>query len=219
MNVDWVVAISVFLIFIGISFGLYWGLFEAKPETAGSYLEPVSQKILGFLQVDSWRIPVRCNSTQSGISVLYFDFQWPEGAKNSSRIFDSGLPLSCMLQGNRLYFQADVEEGDNDFDVSFANMSSPLLCDSVLDTGVAIACVPWASELSRSISQSKIDQMLATEYTQFRQSLGITRNFRVEVQGNSYGPQSPKYSNTYVKETRSLIQETVQPVTISVAVW
>jgi len=147
------------------------------------------------------------------------DFQWPEGAKNSTRLFDSGLPLSCMLQGDRVYFQADVQEGDNNFDMTFANMSSPLLCDSFLDTGVAFACVPWASERSVSVSQSRISQMLGTDYVQFRQSLGIIQNFRVEVQGSFYGPESPRYSNTYVKETSSLIQETGQPVAISVAVW
>ncbi len=169
--------------------------------------------------VDSWTVPVRYTSAGPGVSIIYFDFQWPEGTKDSTRVLDTGLSLSCMLQGDRVYFQANVEEGENYFDMEFANVSSPVLCDSVLETLNANLSIPLASEKSRRISQSRVDQMLATDYSQFRQSLGIIRNFQVGVGPSSYGPQPPQYTNTYVEESRYLVQGTGEPITIRVMVW
>ena len=219
MNVDWAIAVSVFLVFIGIGFAYYWGLFETNSNPVQASLEPVNGKVLGFLMVDSWNVPVRYTSSGSGLEVLYLDFSWPEGTRDSTRILDSNLPLSCMLQGDRVYFQADVQEGDNDFEMTFSNVSSPPACSYMLETADANQSVPWASEKSMRISQARVDQMLATDYSQFRQSLGIIRNFRVEAGTSSYGPSPPQYTSTYVKETYSIIQETGQPITIRVMVW
>jgi hypothetical protein len=222
MNFDWAVAVSVFLIFIGMGFAYYWGLFEANPDPIGISLDSMNSKVLGFLEVDSWETPVRYNSSAAGLQILYLDFSWPSGTENSTRILDSGLPLDCMLQAGRLYFQANADEGDNDFLMTFSNASGPPACDYILETAGANQSVPWASEMFRRISQSRISQMLATEYVQFRQYLGITRNFRVEIDSGStsaYGPQAPNYTSTYVRETHSQMQETGQPVTVRVMVW
>ncbi len=222
MNFDWAVAVSVFLIFIGIGFAYYWGLFETNSDPIGISLDTVNGKAIGFLSVDSWSTPVRYNSSGAGLQTLYLDFSWPEGTRNSTRILDSGLPLDCMLQGGRLYFQANVENGDNDFLMTFSNTSEPPACGSIFETTDANQSIAWASERSVRISQSRISQMLATEYGQFRQSLGITRNMRIEMDSGTtaaYGPSPPQYTNTHVKETNSMIQETGQPVTVRVMVW
>jgi len=222
MNVDWAIAVSVFLIFIGIGMASYWGLFETDSNAIGLSLDAANEKVLGFLQVDSWTTPVRYDSPDSGTEVLYLDFTWPEGTKNSTRILDSGLALTCMFQGDRLYFQAYVEPGDNEFLLTFANVSTPLGCGSVLETAEANLSLPLASERSRMVSQSRADQMLGTEYNQFRQSLGITRNLRIEIDSGTttaYGPSPPQYTNTYVRETHSQILGTGQPITIRVMVW
>jgi hypothetical protein len=222
MNFDWAVAVSVFLIFIGMGFAYYWGLFEANPDPVGISLDTVNGKVIGFLSVNSWSAPVRYNSSGPDLQTLYLDFSWPEGTKNSTNILDSGLPLDCMLQGDRLYFQANVESGDNDFLMTFANESGPPACDSTLETSGANQSVPWASEKSVRISQSRINQMLATEYVQFRQSLGINRNMRIEIDSvgtSAYGPSPPQYTSTYVKVTNSMIQETGQTVTVRVMMW
>lgn len=222
MNVDWAIAVSVFLIFVGIGMAYYWGLFETDSNSIGLSLDTVNKKILDFLAVDSWKVPVRYNSPSPGLAVLYFDFSWPQGTKNSTRVLDSGLPLSCMLQGDRLYFQADVEQGDNDFLMTFANMSEPPACNSILETANSNASLPLASERSVSFSQSRIDQLLGMDYNQFRQSLGITRNMRIEIDSgitSTFGPQPPQYTNTYVRQTYSQIMETAQPVTVRVMVW
>jgi hypothetical protein len=216
------VAVSVFILFIGIGFAYYWGLFEANPDPVGISLDSVNGKVLSFLEVDSWSAPVRYNSSAAGLQTLYLDFTWPEGTKNSTRILDSGLPLDCMLQDGRLYFEANVEEGDNDFLMTFSNTIGPPECDSILETAGANQSIPWASEKSLAVSQSRITQMLSTEYSQLRQSLGIARNFRVEIDSgttSAYGPSPPNYTSTYVRETHSIIQETGQPVTVRVMVW
>jgi hypothetical protein len=218
MDVDWAVAISAFLIFVGVGFAFYWGLFETNQNPVQDSLNPINQKILNSLQVDYWKAPVSYNSSAQGIAVLYFDYQWSEGTKNSARVLDSGLPLSCMLEGDRLYFEADVQEGMNYFDLTFSNSSS-VPCSYPLETGNSSQATPLAQEKSRAVSQSRISQMLGTEYTQFRQSLGIARNFRVGIGSDMYGPQPPEKTNVYVKETHSIILETGQPVTIRVLVW
>ena len=221
MNVDWAIAVSVFLIFISIGMASYWSLFETDSNAIGISLDSANSKVLGFLQVDSWATPVMYDSL-GGTEILYLDLTWPEGTKDSAMITDSGLALDCMFQGDRLYFLADVEPGSNGFLLTFANVSTTLVCGFTLETAGANLSLPLASEKSLRVSQARLDQMLGTEYAQFRQSLGITRNFRVEVDSGTttaYGPSPPQYTNTYVKETRSLIQETGQPVTIRVMVW
>jgi len=219
MNVDWAVAISAFLIFIGIGFASYWTLFEPDANPVQQALDPINEKVLSCMQVESWSVPVSYNSSSSGIAVLHFDFNWPAGTSDSARVLDSGLQLSCMLQGNRMYFEANVQIGQNDFDMVFANTSSPLQCSSIIDTTNSIHATPLASEKSWKISQSRISQMLGTEYTQFRQSLGIARNFQVDTGSGVYGPQPPDKTSVYVKETNSILYETGQPVTIRVKVW
>ena len=221
MNLDWAIAISAFLVFIGLGFGFYWTLFESNANPTQASLEPVNQKVLDFLEVDSWTVPIRYDSLADETAVIYFGFSWPEGTRNSTRILDSGLPLDCMLRGDSVYFQASVQQGANSFLMAFANVSSssPLYCTSVLETSNANLSIPWVSEKSVRISQEKIGQMLSTDYTQFRESLGIARNFRVGIDSSFYGPQPPAYTNTYVRETHSLIQETGQPVTVRVLVW
>lgn len=219
MNVDWAIALSVFLIFVGIGMISYWGLFQTSANPVQSSLDPINQKVLDFLTVDSWTAPVRYNSSGSGTTVMYFDFSWPDGTRNSTQVLYSGLSLSCMLQGSRVYFEANVQEGDNYFEMTFANESSPVLCDSILETENANLSIAWASERAVRISQSRLDQLLASDYSQFRGSLEITRNFRVEAGAVSFGPSPPQYTNTYVKESRYLIQETGNPVTIRVMVW
>ena len=222
MNVDWAIAVSVFLVFIGIGMAYYWGLFETDSNAIGLSLDTVNKQVLDYLTVDSWKVPVRYTSPTAGLAVIYLDFSWPEGTKNSTRIMDSGLELDCMLQGDRLYFEANVQEGDNDFLMAFANVSESLACNSVLETADANASLPMASEKTRTVSQSRLDQLLGMDYSQFRQSLGITRNLRIEIDSgttSAFGPVPPQYTNTYVRETRSLIQETGQPVTVRVMVW
>ena len=222
MDLDWAVAVSVFLVFVAIGMAYYWGLFETNANPAQGSLGPINQKILGFLMVDSWNVPVKYTSAGPGTSIIYLDFSWPAETRDSSRILASGSELPCMLQGNRLYFQADVEGGDNYFDLKFANVSGPLQCNSVLETFNANISIPLASEKSRMISQARIGQMLATDYSHFRQSMGIIRNFRVEVDSgatSAYGPQPPQYTNTYVEWSDYLVQETGSPITIRVMVW
>jgi hypothetical protein len=222
MNVDWVIAVSVFLVFIGIGMASYWGLFETDSNAIGLSLDAANDKVLGFLEVDSWVTPVRYDSPGSGIEVLYLDFPWPEGTRNSTMITDSGLALDCMFQGDRLYFEAYVEPGDNEFLLTFANVSGPLACGPFVETANSNASLPGASEKSVMVSQSRVDQMLGTEYGQFRQALGITRNFRIEIDSGTttaYGPSPPNYTNTYVRETHSSILGTGQPITIRVMVW
>ena len=222
MHTDWIIAAAVFFVLVGWAFGYYSGLFTWKADALKEEASTISSKVLDFLLVNSYTLPASfySDNTTSG-SVLYFDFGFPAGTRNSTKVFSGQTPLPCMLEGNRIYWQADLEEGENIFRLEFSEISGGMNCDSNLSTENKSMALPWVLETKKLVSQEKIDEMLSKPYKEFRRELDIHRNFRIETEGISqpYGPVPPPAGNVYVKETLSKITESNEDIRIRVLVW
>jgi hypothetical protein len=221
MNFDWIIAIALFLVFVSWSFVYYMGAFSFTPDT-GSGVEGISGKVIGFLETDSYDVPVEFSSPGSGSRVLYLDFSWPAYSKNSTRIFSGDQPLPCMISGDRVYWQADLSAGSNIFTMRYCTENTTPQCSSLFPPVNATQAMPWAAEKGSAISQARTDQMLATNFYVFRQALGINSDFRVELESGgivtAYGPAPPLGYDVYVKETPHVTEDR-EAVTVRVLTW
>lgn len=224
MQIDWIIAITVFLVFTAWAFSYYSTLFPKISEPLESAVFLIQDKLLDWLEIDVYKVPIRFSSTNSTTSsVLYFDFLWPTGTKNSTTILKDSTQLLCEISDNRIYWQDDLDEGVNYFSMEFANVSTTLNCTANLNKSIVNQTTPWAEEKKQLISQSKINEMQATSYDDFKDSLGITMDFRIEIETNtsttSYGKTIPSDRNVWVVVTSNKIWESGKIANVSIAVW
>jgi hypothetical protein len=221
MNIDWIIAIGLFIIFVAWSFAFYLGFFSLTPDMMGG-VEGISNKVVGFLDIDVYDNPVVYDSVSNISAVMYADFSWPNYAKNSTKVFSDNQSLPCRMSGSRIYWQADLDAGKNRFDIRYHTENVTLECDSSFSIVNATQTIPWVSRNSKAVSNSKINQMLATDFKTFSARLGISQDFRVEVDKNGittpYGKLPPLGYDVYVKETQGLTEDREQ-VKIRVMTW
>ena len=224
MQVDWIIAIGVFFVFLSTGFQYYFNFFQIGAQPTEKVVGDISDRITGFLKADVYDIPVIVDSQEARSDVLYLSYTWPSaGAKNSTRILKAGARLDCNLTGDSIYWQADLAVGSNNFTMRVIDADSGVNCTDAFSIENANKTIPWAGVKSRMISQSRVDEMMATEYPAFKSSLGINRDFRayVNVSGNAtaYGLNTPNATNFYEKETRWALAETGGEVIIRVLAW
>lgn len=224
MNVDWMVAIVIFIFFAAWSFSYYAGFFKVEQESFEYFGDMVKDKIVDFLSLDIYEVPIKFNSTNStNDTILYLEFVWPEGTKNSTRVFLDEQTLPCRITNDVIYWQANLTEGFNYFTIEFANKNESVQCSSPFSIVNENKTIPWAMEKRVLISQSKIDEMMNTNYEKFRENMGINENFRIEIENStsvmSYGKSIPSGREVYVPTFKSRIWESGENVNISIAIW
>lgn len=221
MNIDWIIAIGLFIVFVAWSFVFYLGSFSFAPDVMGG-VEGISSRVIGSLCIDVYENPIVHDSASNGSVVLYADFSWPQYAKNSTNVFSGSQPLPCIISGDRIYWQADLVEGRNSFDIRYHTENVSLQCDSSFPLANATQVIPWVSGKSRAISQSRISDMLAMDFSELSAGLGISQDFRVEIDKDgmttAYGKLPPLGYDVYVKETQSQTESREQ-ITIRVLTW
>jgi len=225
MNIDWIVTIALFLVFVAWSFTFYASLFTEKGTPLQEEIDTVNDKIMDFLKIDVYNVPIRYNSTnETENAVLYLNFTWPSGTKNSTRILQDSTSLSCQFIGDTVYWQADlINTTFNYFSMQFSNKTASLNCTSSFSIQDELKTISWAMEKKKLVSQGKIDEMTALSYTDFKNNLSISRDFRVEINisgtETNYGKTLPLVRDIYVKETESELEETGDNLNVRVLVW
>jgi len=225
VGIDGIVGIVIFLFFVVWSFVFFYGTtsIEREDPMAGAK-DVVSDNVVEYLVTDLYEIPVRyASQNNTSNSVFYFDYVWPsEGAKNSTKVYGNGSQLSCNITGDRLYWQADADEGNNYFTVKYSDENEVMNC-----TGGGLGTpinqtIPWSAVGHSVFSQDKADNMTSTIYSTFKKNLGILRDFRVEmnVSGSvtTYGPPTPNATSVYVKTNRYTTEDN-NKAEIRVMVW
>jgi hypothetical protein len=223
MNVDWLVAITTFLVLVIFAFNYYSAFFTADTDMS-TQVTMIQNSVFGMVQADTSRLPVHYNSTEAlPGKVLYFDYQWPENTKNSARVSLSGSSLQCTFVGDRLYFLSDVNEGPNVFVVSYVEGDFPLGCDDSFTVQDESKAVPWVPETVKQVTQETIDSLRLVGYSEFRNSIGVMRDFRIEFVNASgtleYGRKVPENINVYVSEKNSRLFDTGEDMRVRVLVW
>ena len=220
MNFDWIVAIVTFLVFTVFSFNYYTGFFVYQADlemVAGS----INQRVLDTIMVDDYFVPVYYNASMTeNDRVLYADFLWPEGTEESTKILLNDIEQPCFISGDTIYWQSDLVYGDNKFEMVYSNVSVPMNCDDPLVLDSPLQAKPWSIEKSRAASQGKLAAISAMSYDDYRSSISVSRDIRIELSsGFSYGPEPAANIDVYVFESKTRIAETDEDIEVKVFVW
>ncbi len=237
LNIDWVIAMTVFILLLAWSFAFYANLFKNTSQPIASAADAINDKVIDFLSTDTYDITVRYNTSDS-VSAAKFciNITWPEGTRNSTQVYlnsTRGNNLTCNITDGILYWTSDVVKGDNYFLVHMSNISVDLNCTStqlqlnIYSDGIN-QTVPWVMEKETLFSQTNINKLDSQHanyvgYESFKTSHGIERDFRIEI-GNStsvitYGPSLPLNTPVYSMERFGRIDETSENINITVMVW
>jgi len=223
MDIDWIVAIMVFLIFVGWAFSYYITLF---PESGGflkTAADTDKEKIIGFLSTDVYSVPVKVDSGGGSNVVLTAKGVWYYGTKNSTRVLGNGVSLQCRIVGDDLYWLANLSSGWNYFRIEFSEIDSGLECDSSFSLVNVTQTVPWSLERREMISLSRINNMTNTSYEDFRHDLDIEEDFSVSLEWEgtkeAYGKSLPVASDVHVRTHEGLMWENSKDINVSIRVW
>jgi hypothetical protein len=225
-TIDGVVAIILFIVFVSWSFVYFSQVFSSGTSfPMDEAVDSISGYVSSYLTLDSFEVPVSHSASgpQSN-AVFYFDYIWPsEGAKNSTKVYNSsGAQLACNITGNRLYWQSDASAGENYFKISFSDKNVTMNCSGGVLGSPVNQTIPWSAVSKTRVSQEKVSDMTGTSYASFKNSLGIDRDFRVEVNISDavtvYGLPLPNASSVYAKTTRHAT-EGGQQAELTVLVW
>ncbi len=225
MDVDWVVAIVVFLIFVTWSFTYYLSFFGESRTSILPVADYVKGKIKEFVFINTYMVPVVFNSSNStSDSVLYIDFLWhDENEKNSTTIYLNNNSLPCRIEGNRIYWVSNLSEGMNYFIMRYAGCESNLTCNSTFSITNKTQAVAWSVEKGRSVSQGKINNMTSTDYNVFKNNLMLDNDFRIKIRTNSttimYGKSIPLNRDVHVFKIFSKLWEDDSDVNLTISVW
>ncbi len=224
MQIDSIVGIGVFLVFVAWSFNFYSLNFQEQAEPMRELAGTIQENIINYLEIDVYTIPVRFNSPGTATTVLYTAFAWPEGTINSTKVKKSGQSLGCEIQGDYIYWQNSLETGNNYFTLEIANTSVSRNCQASLNKSVTNHTFVYAKERMKLISQSRINSMAAMAYSSFKSTIGVSgADFRVEIVNStgttSYGLAVPRNRDVYVPVSSNRLYESDESVNITISVW
>ncbi len=222
MDIDWVLAITVFLFFVIWSFAFYISIFQfdnGYMEVAGDISRNV---VMNSLNIDSFSVPVIYDSgSDTNNSVLNSGFVWYEGNQSSTRVWRGNQSLQCRLIGNDTYWLTNLTSGENYFRIEFAD-SETAGCNDVFSVAGSIQTSPGVLERKEMFSQSSINSMNSTPYSEYKYLLGLEGDFRVEIEGTGplvYGKTPPTVADVFAQTFVRTIFETGEEVNVTFIVW
>jgi hypothetical protein len=220
MNVDWAVAIGVFVVFVSWSLVYYTGFFTGEADISRG-LDSLAGRVVEYLEVAEYSMPVRYDSPESGQGVLYAELFLPGVGESQLRVLDDGGELECMLSGDRLYWRADLETGENMFEIAYSDLDTGG-CGGSFGTMGSNQTFPLSAVGVMKLSRTRLIEMQATPYQEFRESLGIGNDIRLVWNGalqGSYGPEPPGNRDVFVRESSRPLLELSGTVDMRILVW
>jgi hypothetical protein len=220
MNVDWAMAIGIFVVFVGWSLVYYTGFFAEEGSLSGG-MDTLAERVLVSLEASEHSMPVRYDSPDAGQGVLYAELFLPGIEEGQMKVMEGGSELDCMLSGNRLYWQANLVAGDNDFEIVYSDLDVDG-CSGSFGTSGANQTFPLSAVRSTKLSQAGLDGLQAMTYQDFRESLGIGNGIRLEWSGavqGSYGPEVPGNRDVFVREFSRPLLEQAGTVEMRILAW
>jgi len=224
MDVDYAVSFTAFIIFAALAIAYYVNIMQLPAPTGLEAAESIATSVKDYLLEDVYEVPVRFHSTgASSAKTLYFNFTWPSGAENTTRIYAGSTPIPCKVEGNALHWQADLHDGWNDFSMRYANASGAMNCTGTYDTVGENVTISWAQTKRRMLLQSNVNSMIAMGYDAFKSSIAANRDFRVEVNVSgtetTFGKALPSRSDVIRRTFNAQAFENGGNATIAVFVW
>ncbi|MFQ5647814.1 MAG: hypothetical protein ACE5FW_01125 [Candidatus Aenigmatarchaeota archaeon] len=224
VGVDWILGIAIFVTFAAFGLVYYVNFLPERAELLQDATGLIADRVMDSILVDMYEVPLTYDSVapEAG-AALYLDFTWTSGTKNSTVVLTDSTELPCAISGDRLYWLADLNAGTNTFKMRVSSQSVPLRCTDSFPLAGAHQVIPFSQEAERLVSQARIDQMVQTDYGEFKAGQGINRDFRITLNASGnitrYGATPLNATNIYVREKWKRIEETGGPVNIFIQVW
>ena len=221
-EIDGIVATAVFLLFVAWAFTYYSGIDVAGQGLMGNVLEAANTKIMGFLKPESYKVSLKydSNANTSG-SVVYFDYAWEFG-KETTVVYKNNVQLLCRLDGNRVYFMADLVQGSNYFSMAYTNEAGAG-CGSDFSVSNNRQAEVLAKEKESMVSEKRMDELESADYESFKKQISMGSDFRVVMNRSGsmtvFGKDIPGNGNVYSKLTLSRIRESGENIEVRVFVW
>ena len=223
MDVDWALAMVVFLFFISWAFIFTISVLQNQEEENIEHLRYMSKIIRDMLVIKTYEIPAMYEANESKEMVFYSTLLINESYKNSTFVKSNDKRLPCMILGNKLYWQSNVTSGKNYFFVYYAKATSKKFCNSTLSTTNATMLSLWAAKEKEMFHNSSINNFLLKDYDQLRDYEGITNNFMLEINiGNVsrvYGKRPPLATNVYVFNYYGKLYDSGEDVSLNIYMW
>jgi hypothetical protein len=208
MRIDWAIAAVTFLMFLAWAFAYY-----TYSQTTGDVLQSGSaqraaDEVVSYMMVETTEMPVNTTIGYSAPgSVVWAYVNWTENFRNSTRVLSARgdvAGLDCMIDGNRLYWEADLSSGANAFFIEQADMDTAMNCSATLTEPEGNETTAWAQEPGRAFSRERnaeICALMGSGYAGVKEAAGIGYDFRFEVLdgATSYycGPDVPQGRDSF----------------------
>ena len=205
MRIDWIIAVFTFLVIISWSFAYYTLLSSGAVRTAADAAMRDGGKVADYFKAAYTEMPVNFTVPADANSIVlwtYMNWTWEPNTTrvSASRMSPSTLP--CEVTSDRVYWQADVSAGENQFFISGADMDAPLQCTQTLTKTDDNQTTEWAGFSSPVLSNHRtleICAMVNNSYHSAKSGMGVSMDFNVVVE-NATGAvscgQSPPSSGT-----------------------
>ncbi len=222
MDIDWVLAITVFMFFVVWSFAFYFSLFLFDEGYTGVAADVAMESLMDSIETSSYSVPVTYDSaSQEDDAVLMAGFVWYGGNRSTTRVRRGGESLDCRVIGNDTYWLANLSSGENHFRIEFA-YSNYTGCNGSFSVATSYRTIPGALERKVMLSLPGVYEMNSTPYDEFRESMGMENDFMVEIGGSSpvvYGKTPPSARDVYARNFVRTIFETMEEVNVTFTVW
>jgi hypothetical protein len=225
MDVDLVIGTILFLVFVGWAFSYYFAMFQQSEGQFELAAAVETERIMNFMAVDVYEAPVRYEAGSAvADAVLKAKSVWYHGEPNATRVFAGEEALPCRLDGDDLYWQADLAAGYNYFAIKTAAVNTSVNCTASFAISAYNLTVPWAFEKEKMLSLTKIYEMANMSYASFKNSSGVNQDFKISIEkasgGLEYGRSAPSGPvNVYSKKYQKRIFETAEDANVTVAIW
>ena len=228
MDIDWIVAMGLFLVVVAWSFTFYVGLFKERSQPLSDIAAQINDKIVNYLETETY-IMFANYTASAGNEAHNFsvDVDFPNGANYSTRIYRNGVlitSINCMVSTNQTLFKTAVLAKNNTvFLIKFQNVSgSSPYCTGILTSTKKLKAS--VKEMRMMVSQTRINSLDAMSVDDIKGNFSINRPFRIEIDINNtvayiMGLLPPNSTNIYVKEVWSKILDDDNSIKIRTMVW
>jgi hypothetical protein len=222
MNLDWAVAIFVFVGFTIWSLFYFTGFFQAQADISDA-TDYISGEILDSIEASEYSIPVLYDSPSSGTGVLHAEIDIPPSMESGLQVLEGSSPQDCLLQSGNLYWESDLSAGENLFTIIYSEVNTSG-CSAAIDTSASNQTFPMATEVTSKVSGSVLGSLSLSENAD--PFYDINREFffqlRLEWSGvlqGTYGPEVPINKDIHVRETTRQVLGSPGTLDIRILVW
>ncbi|MBN2331003.1 MAG: hypothetical protein JXC85_04245 [Candidatus Aenigmarchaeota archaeon] len=196
MRIDWIVAVVIFLMFVGWAFAYFTvlssGSVVSRSESAGF----AGEKVIDHLAVRVSSVPASFSSGSPGDDITLFAYvNWSGAEENSARVVGeqlSNASLPCVISSPagpgecwKVHWNASLIVGDNHFFIEYADLDTALNCNQSVPKSDDNETGLWAAEYKDVYSAARNSDVcgsMNSSYEQMKAELGMTFDFNVLIE-------------------------------------